>query len=389
MKVHEYQAKEILRSYGVRTPDGVVVETADAARSAAMKLARKGASYPVAVKAQVLVGGRGKAGGVKLARSPKEAKDSAARILGMDIKGETVKRVLIEQGIDIRREIYLGIIVDRARKKPVFMASAAGGVEIEQVASETPEKILFSPVEPLLGLTEFQVREMFHFVKIPKEGEPDFAAAVKGLYRAFVEKDCSLAEINPLVVTSKGEVIAADAKMNFDDNALARHPDISAMRDGAEEALLEREARQRKLNYVKLDGKIGCIVNGAGLAMATMDLVKHFGGEPANFLDIGGGAKSEQVAEALKLIVADPKVNTIFVNIFGGIVRCDLVARGILDALASIPDWKTPIVIRLVGTNEESARDMLHDTSLIPVQMMSEGAKKAVDLSNSSSLSPS
>ena len=383
MKIHEYQAKQILRDYGVRTPVGDVARTPEKAHSVARRLTSKDGRFPVVVKSQVLVGGRGKAGGVKLAHSLKDVRALARQILGMDIKGETVRTVLVEQGVDIQREIYLGIIIDRARKMPVFMISAAGGVEIEQVAAETPEQILFVAVDPMLGLTDFQVREMSCFVEVPKDGSKDFATIVRGLYRAFVEKDCSLAEINPLVITCANEVIAADAKMNFDDNALARHPDIVQLRDEAEEAPLEREARSRKLNYVKLDGHIGCIVNGAGLAMGTMDIVKHFGGEPANFLDIGGGAKSEQVADALRLIVSDPKVNTIFFNIFGGIVRCDLVAQGIIDALATLPEWHTPIVIRLSGTNEEIAREMLRDRDhLIPAATMTEGAQKAVEISN-------
>jgi succinyl-CoA synthetase beta subunit len=381
MKIHEYQAKSILRDYGVVTPNGNVASNPSKAQAAAKKLIDKGASFPVVIKSQVLVGGRGKAGGIKLARSLDEVKALAKQILGMDIKGEKVKTVLVEQGIDIRREIYLGVILDRARKKPVIMASAAGGVEIEQVAADTPEKLIFVAVDPLLGLTAYQIREIAYFVDIPKDGMKDFTAILKGLYRAFSEKDCSLAEINPLVVTGNGEVIAADAKMNFDDNALGRHPDIAELRDEAEEAPLEREARKLKLNYVKLDGQIGCIVNGAGLAMATMDIVKHFGGEPANFLDIGGGAKADQVAEALKLIRRDSKVNTIFFNIFGGIVRCDLVAEGILTALKTIPDWDIPIVIRLSGTNEEVARDMLKGTDLISAATMSEGAQKAVEIS--------
>ena len=346
-------------------------------RAAAEKLG----AFPVVVKSQVLVGGRGKAGGVKLAKSLDEAEKLGSQILGMDIKGETVMTVLVEQGIDIAREIYLGVIIDRARKLPVFMISAAGGVDIEEVAATEPEKILFLGVDPMLGLTDYQVREMAYFVNIPKEGMKDFSGVVRGLYRAFVDKDCSLAEINPLVVTGKGEVIAADAKMNFDDNALESHPEIIEMRDPAEEAPLERQAREAKLNYVKLDGKIGCIVNGAGLAMGTMDIVKHYGGEPANFLDIGGGAKAEQVTDALRVITGDPNVNTIFFNIFGGIVRCDLVAEGILAALKAFPDWKLPIVIRLSGTNEEKAREMLKGTALIPAATMSEGAQKAVELS--------
>ncbi len=377
MKIHEYQAKEILRGYGVRTPQGKVTENADEAKQIAESLG----GYPVVVKSQVLVGGRGKAGGIKLAKSADEAQQYASQILGMDIKGETVKSVLLEQGIDIQREIYLGIIIDRATKLPVFMISAAGGVDIEEVAASTPEKILFLGVEPMLGLLDNQIREMAYFVSIPKEGMKDFAGVVRGLYQAFADKDCSLAEINPLVVTGKGEVIAADAKMNFDDNALGDHPEVEAMRDPAEEEPLEREARHARVNYVKLDGKIGCIVNGAGLAMATMDIVKHYGGEPANFLDLGGGAKAEQVTDALRIITGDPTVNTIFFNIFGGIVRCDLVAEGILTALQNFPDWKLPIVIRLSGTNEEKAREMLKGTSLIAAANMSEGAQKAVELS--------
>ncbi len=378
MKIHEYQAKSILREYGVRTPQGEVADTAAKARAITEKLG----TFPVVVKSQVLVGGRGKAGGIKLAKSVDEAEELAGQILGMDIKGEEVKSVLVEQGIDIQREIYLGIIIDRARKLPVFMISAAGGVDIEEVAAETPEKILFLSIHPTTGLRDYQVREMATFVDIPKEGMKDFAGVVRGLYQAFIDKDCSLAEINPLVVTGDKQVIAADAKMNFDDNALDLHPEIEAMRDPAEEAELEREARELKLNYVKLDGKIGCIVNGAGLAMGTMDIVKHYGGEPANFLDIGGGAKAEQVTDALRVITGDPEVNTIFFNIFGGIVRCDLVAQGILDALKNLPDWNLPIVIRLSGTNEEKAREMLKGTELIPVATMSEGAQKAVEISN-------
>jgi succinyl-CoA synthetase beta subunit len=381
MKIHEYQAKAILRDYGVPVPAGEVAKNPRKAVSIARKLTESGGSFPVVIKSQVLVGGRGKAGGVKLARSLDDVSTLARQILGMDIKGERVNQVLVEQGLSIDREIYLGVILDRARKKPVFMISAAGGVEIEQVAAETPEKIFFSPTEPLLGLTDAQVREMAYFVGIAPAAMATFAKVVRGLNQAFLEKDCSLAEINPLVVTTSGEVLAADAKMNFDDSALYRHPELALLRNDAEEGPLERQAREKHLNYVKLSGRIGCIVNGAGLAMATMDIVKHFGGEPANFLDIGGGSKAEQVAEALKLVVSDPSVNTVFFNIFGGIVRCDLVAEGIIEALRSLPGWRTPIVIRLSGTNEEKAREMLRGTSLIAVASMSEGAKKAVELS--------
>jgi len=384
MKIHEFQAKALLKKYGVRVPQGVVARTPAKAVESAHKLAEK-VGFPIVLKSQVLVGGRGKAGGIKVIHKPEEVEAAVNTLFNLEIKGEKVKKLLIEQGLDIAQEIYIGVIIDRARKKPVFMTSAAGGVEIEQVAAETPEKILFSPIEPLLGLTQAQIRDMFYFLKLPKESQKDFSQIVSGLYRAFSEKDSSLAEINPLVLTTQGEVIAADAKMNFDDNALWRHPDIAKLRDPAEEDPLERLARRYKLNYVKLDGQIGCIVNGAGLAMATMDIVKHFGGEPANFLDIGGGAKSEQVAQALKLIVSDKKVNTIFINIFGGIVRCDLVAEGILKALEQFPKWKIPIVVRLSGTNEERAKDLLRNTQLIPAATMSEGAKKAVELARQQS----
>lgn len=380
MKIHEYQAKTILKKFGVRVPEGVVARTPAQAVNVASTLAQR-LGFPIVAKSQVLVGGRGKAGGIKLISSANEIEPVVSQLLGMSIKGEKVKKLLIEQGLNIAQEIYIGAIVDRARKKVVFMTSGAGGVEIEQVAAETPEKILFTPIEPLLGLTAAQVREMFYFLGLEKEHFPDFSAIAQGLYRAFVEKDCSLAEINPLVVTREGHVIAADAKMNFDDNALWRHPDIAKLRDPAEEPPVEQKARKFKLNYVKLDGKIGCIVNGAGLAMATMDIVKHFGGEPANFLDIGGGAKSEQVTQALKLITSDRSVNTIFINIFGGIVRCDLVAEGILKALEQFPKWSIPIVVRLSGTNEERARELLKGTQLIPAASMSEGAQKAVELS--------
>lgn len=380
MKIHEYQAKNILKKYGVRVPEGVVARTPTQAVKVASTLAQR-LGFPIVAKSQVLVGGRGKAGGIKLISSANEIEPVVSQLLGMSIKGEKVKKLLIEQGLNIAQEIYLGAIIDRARKKIVFMTSGAGGVEIEQVAAETPEKILFTPIEPLLGLTAAQVREMFYFLGLEKEYFPDFSAIAQGLYRAFVEKDCSLAEINPLAVTCEGRVMAADAKMNFDDNALWRQPDIAKLRDPAEEPPVERKARKFKLNYVKLDGKIGCIVNGAGLAMATMDIVKHFGGEPANFLDIGGGAKSEQVTQALKLITSDRSVNTIFINIFGGIVRCDLVAEGILKALEQFPKWNIPIVVRLSGTNEERARELLKGTQLIPAASMSEGAQKAVELS--------
>ncbi|NUP90516.1 MAG: ADP-forming succinate--CoA ligase subunit beta [Candidatus Sumerlaeia bacterium] len=379
MKIHEFQAKQILREHGIPTPQGGVAETPEAA----VKIAQ-GLRLPVVVKAQVHVGGRGKAGGVKLAKTLDEVKRHASAIIGMDIKGSRVNQVLVEEGVDIQGEIYIGFVIDRARKAPVLIASAAGGVEIEVVAAETPEKIHTEVVDPALGLCDYQVRRTMFALgldrRLSKEGKRTFSYIINALHIAFLSKDCSLAEINPLVVTGGGEVIAADAKMNFDDNALYRHPELAALRDDREEEPLEVEAHRAKVNYVKLDGQIGCIVNGAGLAMGTMDVVKHFGGEPANFLDIGGGAKADQVTEALRIITSDPTVNTILFNIFGGIVRCDRVAEGILEAKRRL-SLDLPIVIRLAGTNEEKAREMLAGADLIACQTMSEAAKKAVELS--------
>ncbi|MCB2153712.1 ADP-forming succinate--CoA ligase subunit beta [bacterium] len=379
MKIHEYQAKRILAEFGVATPLGEVATTVEEAVAAAENIG----AWPVVVKAQVHVGGRGKAGGVKLAKSMDELKDAASKILGLNIKGIVVRKVLIEPGIDIKREIYLGIIMDRGTKRPVIMASAEGGVEIEEVAKETPEKILKLGVPPFTGLRSHHIVRLWEFLDIPEAARKSFGAIVKGLVKAFFQKDCSLAEINPLVITGSGQVIACDAKMNFDDNALPWHKELDELRDDGEEEPLEVEARAKKLNYVKLDGQIGCIVNGAGLAMCTMDVVKHFGGSPANFLDIGGGAKAEQVADALKLITSDPHVNTIFFNVFGGIVRCDNVAKGILLALEQLPDFDYPIVIRLSGTNEEKARQMLEGSPLKMAPNMAEGAKMAVEIAKS------
>ncbi|MBN1476115.1 ADP-forming succinate--CoA ligase subunit beta [Candidatus Sumerlaeota bacterium] len=375
MKIHEFQAKQILREHGIPIPKGDVATSVDEA----VKVA-KGLSLPIVVKSQVHVGGRGKAGGVKVAKTMDEVRAHADAILGMDIKGCIVRTVLLEEAADIKEELYIGFVIDRASKKPVLIASAAGGVEIEKVAAETPEKILQEVVEPSLGLCDFQVRRAAFFLKIPKSGMKTFTYTLHALHIAFISKDCSLAEINPLVITGEGNVIACDAKMNFDDNALGRHPELEAMRDDREEEPLEVEARRAGVNYVKLDGKIGCIVNGAGLAMATMDVVKHFGGEPANFLDIGGGAKADQVTEALRIVTSDPTVNTILFNIFGGIVRCDRVAEGILQAKERL-SLDLPIVLRLVGTNQREARKMLEGTDLIMLETMSEAAQRAVELS--------
>jgi succinyl-CoA synthetase beta subunit len=375
MKIHEFQAKEILREHGIPIPKGGVATSVDEAVEVA-----KGLSLPVVVKSQVHVGGRGKAGGVKVAKTMDDVSAHADAILGMDIKGCTVRTVLLEEAADIREELYVGFVIDRASKKPVLIASAAGGVEIEKVAAETPEKILQEIVEPSLGLCDYQVRRAAFFLNIPKTGMKTFAYTLHALHIAFISKDCSLAEINPLVITGDGNVIACDAKMNFDDNALGRHPELEVLRDDREEEPLEVEARRAGVNYVKLDGKIGCIVNGAGLAMATMDVVKHFGGEPANFLDIGGGAKADQVTEALRIVTSDATVNTILFNIFGGIVRCDRVAEGILQAKERL-SLDLPIVLRLVGTNQDEARKMLEGTDLIMLETMSEAAQRAVELS--------
>lgn len=377
MNIHEYQAKELLASYGVPTPKGKVATTVEEAVAIAGDLM----CWPLVVKAQVHTGGRGKAGGVKVVKDMEGLKSAAKSILGLDIKGHIVHKILIEPGVDIKQEIYLGMILDRSSQRPVMMASAEGGVEIEVLAEERPEAILKLPIPPTYGVRAHHMRQVASFLGIPPTAMKSFTQIFNGLTKSFYEKDMSLAEVNPLVITGAGDAIACDAKINFDDNALPRHSDVEALRDNAEEEPLEVEAREKSLNYVKLDGKIGCIVNGAGLAMGTMDIVKHFGGEPANFLDIGGGAKARQVADALQLITSDPAVNTIFFNIFGGIVRCDLVAEGILTALDQLPDFNYPIVIRLSGTNEEKARQMLENTSLHLAATMSEGAQKAVELS--------
>jgi succinyl-CoA synthetase beta subunit len=377
MKIHEYQAKELFAQFGIPTPKGKVATTVDQAVAIAGEIG----SWPVVVKAQVHVGGRGKAGGVKLARSIDETRAAAQAILGMDLKGITVQKVLVEPGIDIAREIYLSIVMDRGSKGPLVIASSDGGVEIEELAKTNPEKILKLALPATVGLRSYHVVKIAKFLHIPDGSLKAFRTLMNGLYRTFMEKDCAMAEINPLVITGAGQILACDGKVAFDDNALPWHPELESLRDINEEEPLEVEAREKKLNYVKLDGEIGCIVNGAGLAMCTMDVVKHFGGKPANFLDIGGGAKAEQVTDALKLITSDPAVDTIFFNIFGGIVRCDLVAKGILTALENLPDFDYPIVIRLSGTNEEIAREMLKDSPLKMAATMAEGAQLAVKIS--------
>jgi succinyl-CoA synthetase beta subunit len=331
----------------------------------------------------VLVGGRGKAGGIKVAKNSDEAEELADQILGMTIKGLTVDKVLIDQAADIREEIYLGITVDRAQRKPVIMASSEGGVEIEEVAKATPEKIFKLAIDPAMGLMDFQARNLAFDLGMRRAFIRQFTTIAKGLYQAFVESDASLAEINPLVVTGDEKLLAVDGKIVLDDNALFRHKDLAEMRDAQEEVAAERQARQAGISYVKLDGEIGCMVNGAGLAMATMDIIKLYGAEPANFLDIGGGAKSDKVATALRIILSDPNVKAVLFNIFGGITRCDEVARGILEALNEVPT-EVPMVTRLVGTNEEEGRQILAEAQMATAKSLAEAAEQAVALARAS-----
>jgi succinyl-CoA synthetase beta subunit len=374
VNIHEYQAKEILRALGVPIPAGEVATTADAAHDIAAKIGK-----PVVVKAQVHAGGRGKAGGVKLAKDPTEAREKAQAILGMQIKGLTVEKVLVTDAADIASEAYVGIIMDRASKKPVFMVSAAGGIDIEEVAAKTPEKILKLPIDTRYGLQPYQAMRLGFFLY---EDLPKARAAAKimqQLYIAFVQSGCSLAEINPLVVTPAGEVVALDAKMAIHDNELDRRPAIAALRDTSSEEKSEVDAREANLTFIKLDGNVGCCVNGAGLAMATMDLVKYYGGDPANFLDIGGSSSPEKVVNALRIITSDPNVKAILFNIFGGITRTDDVANGIVTATKQNP-LKVPIVIRLTGTNEEIAMKILNDNGFSASSDMDEAVRKAVAL---------
>ncbi len=382
MNIHEYQAKEILRRYNVAVPRGKVAFTPEEAEANAREL---GGSVFV-VKAQIHAGGRGKAGGVKLAKSLAEVKQFAGEMLGMKLvthqtgpEGKEVRRVLIEEGINIARELYLGIVLDRAVSKLVFMASTEGGVEIEKIAAEKPEAILKEYVDPKIGLQPFQARKIAFGLGLEGDQVKSGVKFIMSLYKAFVESDASLAEINPLVVTGEGQVLALDAKMNFDDSAMFRHPEIREMRDTSEEDPLEVEASKYKLNYIKLDGNVGCMVNGAGLAMATMDIIKLAGGMPANFLDVGGGANVETVRNGFKIILSDPNVKAVLINIFGGIVRCDRVAKGIIEAAQSI-EIKVPMVIRLAGTNAEEAAELLQKSGMnfAVAQTLEEASYKVV-----------
>ena len=374
MNIHEYQAKEIFRKYGIPIPPGEVATTPEEAE----KIARKFGTT-VVVKAQVHAGGRGKAGGVKLAKTPEEAKTIAAQILKLSIKGLPVQKVLVTPAADIASEAYVGIIVDRASKRAVFMASPAGGIDIEEVAAKTPEKLLKHPVDPRYGLQPFEAMQLAFFLYSDMKQVRAAAKILQQLYKAFSENGGSLAEINPLVTTPAGDVVALDAKMVIDDNELDRRPDIAALRDESAEAPSEVDARKASLTFIKLDGNVGCVVNGAGLAMATMDLVKYYGGEPANFLDIGGSSNPEKVVAALRIITSDPSVKAILFNIFGGITRTDDVANGIVTAIKQNP-LKVPLVIRLTGTNEEIAVKILNENGMSAMTDMDEAVKKAVAL---------
>ncbi len=384
MKIHEYQAKQILREFNVPVPEGYVAFTPEEAVEAAKKLPTEIA----VVKAQIHAGGRGKGGGVKIAKSLDEVRELAEKMIGMTLvthqtgpEGKVVKKVLVEQGVDIDRELYLGVVLDRAKSRLVMMASTEGGVEIEKVAAEHPEKILKEWIDPALGLQAFQARKLAFGLGLNGKQVSNAVKFMMALYKAFIAKDASLAEINPLVVTKQGDVLALDAKINFDDSALYRHPELLELRDLDEEDPLEVEASKYNLNYIKLDGNVGCMVNGAGLAMATMDIIKLAGGEPANFLDVGGGANVETVRNGFKIILKDPNVKAILINIFGGIVRCDRVAQGVIEAVQSI-DVNVPLVIRLAGTNAEEAAEMLEksDLKFTVATSLADAAQKAVQV---------
>ncbi len=384
MNIHEYQGKEVLRKYGVAVPKGKVAFSVEEAVEAAKELG----SEVCVVKAQIHAGGRGKSGGVKVAKNLDEVRTYANEILGKTLvthqtgpEGKEVKRLLIEEGCDIKKEYYVGLVLDRATSRVVLMASEEGGTEIEEVAEKTPEKIFKEIVDPVVGLTGFQARRIAFNINIPNELIGQAVKFMMGLYTAFVEKDCSIAEINPLVVTGDGKVMALDAKLNFDSNALFRNKDIVEYRDLEEEDAKEIEASKYDLSYISLDGNIGCMVNGAGLAMATMDIIKHYNGDPANFLDVGGGATAEKVTEAFKIILSDPKVKGIFVNIFGGIMKCDIIAEGVVEAAKQV-GLSVPLVVRLEGTNVELGKEILKNSgiNITAAESMADGAQKIVSL---------
>lgn len=384
MNIHEYQGKEVLRQYGVTVPRGKVAFTVEEAVEAAKELG----SAVTVVKAQIHAGGRGKAGGVKIAKSLDDVRKYAEELLGKVLvthqtgpEGKEVKRLLIEEGCDIKKEYYVGVVVDRATGRVVMMASEEGGTEIEEVAARTPEKIIKETIDPVTGLLPFQARRLAYAINIPNELVNQAAGFMLKLYKAFEDKDCSIAEINPLVVTGDGKVMALDAKLNFDSNALFRHKDIVELRDLDEEDEKEIEASKYDLSYIALDGNIGCMVNGAGLAMATMDIIKYYGGEPANFLDVGGGASKEKVTAAFKIILSDKNVKGIFVNIFGGIMKCDVIAEGVVAAARELGLDK-PLVVRLEGTNVQKGKEILNGSGLkiVAADSMADGAQKIVSL---------
>jgi succinyl-CoA synthetase beta subunit len=387
MKIHEYQGKAILSKYGVPTPRGEVAFTPDEARAAAQRLG----TPVVVVKAQIHAGGRGKAGGVKLAKSPEQAAEIAKSMLGIKLitpqtgpGGRIVKRLLIEEGLDIRRELYLAVVIDRAVAAAVVMASTAGGMEIEEVAHNNPEAILRETINPTVGLQPYQARKLAFGLGLSGDAVTNATPFFQALYRAVIETDASLAEINPLIVTGDGKLVALDAKINFDDNALYRHKELKELRDLDEEDPLEVEASKFNLNYIKLEGTIGCMVNGAGLAMATMDIIKLAGGSPANFLDVGGGASAEQVRNAFRILMSDAEVRGVFINIFGGILRCDVLATGVVAAAREL-GMKVPVVIRMEGTNVEMGKQILADSglNLTIAEGMKDGAAKIVRLAGS------
>ncbi len=382
MNIHEYQAKEILRTYGVAVPRGRVAVTPEEAQAVARELG----GFCV-VKAQIHAGGRGKAGGVKLVRSPEEAREAAGAILGRRLvthqtgpEGREVKKVLVEEGCPVAREFYLGMVLDRQTASVAAIASPEGGVEIEEVAARSPEKILRLAVDPGLGFQDFQGRKLAYSLGLPQEVVRQAVSLMRGLYRAFIERDASLAEINPLVLTQTGDLLALDAKMAFDDNALFRHPELQGLRDLDEEDPREVEASKFDLSYIALSGNIGCMVNGAGLAMATMDIIKHYGGEPANFLDVGGGATTEKVTEAFKILLSDSRVQAVLVNIFGGIMRCDVIANGVVEAARQV-QLHVPLVVRLEGTNVDLGKKILAESglNLVAASDMADAAKKVVE----------
>ncbi|AHD05976.1 ADP-forming succinate--CoA ligase subunit beta [Paenibacillus larvae] len=384
MNIHEYQGKEVLRQYGVSVPQGKVAFSPEEAVEAAKALG----TPVVVIKAEIHAGGRGKAGGVKIAKNLDEVRTYAGELLGKVLvthqtgpEGKEVKRLLIEQGCDIKKEYYVGVVVDRGTGRIVMMASEEGGTEIEEVAAKTPEKIFKEVVDSAIGLQPFQARKLAYAVHIPDELVNKAVKFMMALYDAFVDKDCSIAEINPLVVTGDGNVMALDAKLNFDSNALYRHKDILELRDLDEEDEKEIQASKFDLSYIALDGNIGCMVNGAGLAMSTMDIIKHYGGDPANFLDVGGGATKEKVTEAFKIILSDEKVKGVFINIFGGIMRCDVIAKGVVAAVKEL-GLDRPLVVRLEGTNVELGQQILNESGLniVAADSMADGAQKIVSL---------